>query len=161
MIGGTLPTNPFAVTSWHAAHWASDPSSTPPADGAPVPNGTGWRDGSGDARAPVQVFGTPIYRASVATFNNRPAIELDGIDYYMQGVAFTTVSRHPHTFVLVFQSTSTHSSRLASGLLDGRHWWRRVRYIDRNWERPVVFVGGARPPWAGLLIRPSTSWLPT
>jgi hypothetical protein len=99
VIGGAAPTDPFAVTSWHSAHWASDPSWTPPADGAAVPNGTGWRDGSGNARHMSQVFGNPIYRASAATLNNRPAIQFDGLDDYMQTASFTNVATSSWVFV--------------------------------------------------------------
>lgn len=72
-------TNPLTDMSWYAAFWASDPSWTPPADGAAVDS---WRNGGTLGTAAVQATGAkqPLYRAAAANLNSKPAIDFDGTD---------------------------------------------------------------------------------
>lgn len=70
--------DPFAIAAWKAAFWASDPLWTPPAADASV---NSWRDGGTEGKnaTPKSGAGTgPLYRTSVAAFNNQPAIECNG-----------------------------------------------------------------------------------
>lgn len=67
--------NPLTqVTALHAV-WASDPSWSNPGDGNPVDS---WRNQSGGGDPASTSTARPIYRASVASLNNRPAVEFDG-----------------------------------------------------------------------------------
>ena len=66
--------NPLSIP-WHSAFWASDPAWIPPADGAGV---SSWRNAGTCAVNATQATAgqQPIYRASYANLNGKPALEL-------------------------------------------------------------------------------------
>lgn len=78
-LGGVTSSDfdPLSI-AWHSAYWASDPSWSNPGNGNNV---TSWRDGSGNGRNVTTGSGTaPVYRSSVASFNNRPAVQFNAGD---------------------------------------------------------------------------------
>lgn len=98
--------NPATALGFRSAYWASDPSWTPPSDGAGV---SSWNDGSGGGRHLVQATADnqPIYRAAYTDLNSKPAVEFDGTADYLQlaSASFGTVNQ-PDTIVVVFNSNS-------------------------------------------------------
>jgi hypothetical protein len=65
--------DPLADVGWAAAFWAGDPGWSNPGDGNPV--GT-WDDGTGNGYDVTASGGSrPTYRATVASLNNKPAVE--------------------------------------------------------------------------------------
>lgn len=105
--------DPLSI-GWHSAYWAEDPAWTNPGDGNAV---TTWTDASGNGRSITQ--GTPghrpLYRASVAALNNKPALDFDGTDDGLaSGSAFTATSGDL-TKVIVLQWQTAQAGT--------RHFW--------------------------------------
>ncbi len=114
--------DPLSI-DWHAAFWAEDPNWTDPGDGNAVSQ---WDDGSGNGRHATQGTGTkqPIYRASVAALNNKPAVEFDGSDDALQTSGFGTLSQ-PNDVVIValWRGGGTGTLGLSDGIVSGsRHF---------------------------------------
>lgn len=91
--------NPLTSISWYAAWWAEDPDWTPPADGGAV---SSWRNAGTNGVAATQGTGIkqPLYRASVASLNNRPAVDFDGSNDTLSSSFGETLSQ-PLTRVVV------------------------------------------------------------
>lgn len=102
--------NPLTAIGWHTAVWASDPLWTNPGDGNAV---SSWRDGSGNSRtltqgsAPAQ----PIFRASIAGYNNKPTVEFNTTSHDLASPSFTAVTQ-PYSVVVVGNLGSTSSFRV-------------------------------------------------
>jgi hypothetical protein len=89
--------DPLKAIPWHSVFWAGDPAWSNPGDGNAV---TTWRDGSGNGRDLGGSGATrPLFRASVAALNNRPAVQGDGVDDLLS-VTFTSVPQ-PYSLVVV------------------------------------------------------------
>lgn len=91
--------DPLTAIAWRAAWWASDPGWSNPGDGNVV---TTWRDGTGNGRDMTGSGSTkPTYRASVAAFNNKPAIDFTAAsktltltDSLSGGFSFVVICNH-------------------------------------------------------------------
>lgn len=101
------PFSPLDI-AWHTAFWAEDPAWTNPGDGVAVAQ---WNDASGNARHATQATGLnqPVYRASEATFNNRPVVQGDASDF-MKTAAFTALTQ-PNTLVVIGSTSATSGNR--------------------------------------------------
>lgn len=82
--------DPLSI-DWHAAFWADDPGWAPPTDGGAVSQ---WDDASGNASHASQatVAKQPTFRASVAAFGGRSAIEFDGSDDSLAATFSSTIT---------------------------------------------------------------------
>ena len=103
--------DPLKAIPWHSVFWAGDPAWSNPGDGNAV---TTWRDGSGNGRD-LGGSGTarPLFRASVAALNNRPAVQGDGVDDLLS-VTFTSVPQ-PYSLVIVASMTGGTFPSAAGG----------------------------------------------
>ena len=86
---------------WALALWASDSKWVPPADGARVAS---WRNaGTIGGVSAGQAGNEPIYRASSANLNSKPAVEFDGVNTYMAGPNITPGLFQPnHIFAVAY-----------------------------------------------------------
>lgn len=112
--------HPVNDIAWHAAFWASgnEFAALGLSDGGAVttfPDEKGTRDAT-QATASKK----PTYRASVASLNNRPVVEFDGVDDALQTASWTGLASS--TFVLVQRflsaaggTTNIHIDGIASG----------------------------------------------
>ena len=99
--------DPFTMVAWHAAHWASDPGWTPPADGGLVNT---WPDGSGNSRT-MSTAGGPVFRVAAATLNNKPGVDFDGVDDRTFSASFSVPQ--PYAMVAVLRAATTAGDRYA------------------------------------------------
>jgi len=93
--------DPLTAITWHSAVFAEDSDWVAPADGAAVSQ---WDDGSGNGRHYLQATGAnqPLYRATVAGLNNKPAVQSqDSSDLLVQG-SYTAIAQ-PFSVVFVAQ----------------------------------------------------------
>jgi len=129
-VGDVAPFDPLAI-AWHTVFWAEDPNWTPPADGAAVAQ---WDDASGNAHHASQATAAnrPLYRASVAGLNNKPAVEFDGSNDFLLSPTFAGITPE---VVVVARLTTTAGSY--GYWMDGRVEGNRV-VVGRNntgkWE---------------------------
>jgi hypothetical protein len=77
-VGG-VNYDPRTAIAWHSVFWADDPDWTNPGDGNAIAQ---WDDGGGNGLHLTQSTGAlrPIFRSSVAEFNNRGGVDPDGAD---------------------------------------------------------------------------------
>ena len=112
------PVSGFSPLSipWRSAFWASDPSWTPPADGAGV---SSWRNAGTRATNAVQATGgqQPIYRSSVAVLNGKPALEFDGVNHNLVEPVDTLAV--PYSGVVIFVATNTTGEKRLYGRTGG------------------------------------------
>lgn len=110
---GSPPPGPF--DPWDAAYptavhgvWASDPLWTPPADGAAV---SSMRNESGGGSL-AQATGSlqPIYRAAVAAYDNRPAVEFVAAGDWLGISSFPSTVAQPFLFVVVGNTSGATGS---------------------------------------------------
>ena len=85
---------------WHSAWWASDPSWTPPADGAAVSD---WRNAGTSAANATQATGTsqPTYRAAYTNLNGKPAVGFDGTADHLN-TATPSIAQPNHMFTVAW-----------------------------------------------------------
>ena len=125
--------DPLSI-GWTHAVWAEDPDWTPPADGAAV---SSWRNAGSNGTALTEGTGSaqPIYRASFAGLNSKPAVECTGT----QTIRTTAggVLSQPVTIVAVGKFTSTAGRTLVSGTFGNP---MRVATATNTWR---LYEGGA------------------
>jgi len=94
--------NPLSI-AWDHLFWAEDPAWTPPANGVGVAS---WRNSGVQAVAATQGTGAnqPIYRANYAALANRPAIEFDGTDDFLDCAAGTARAQPNHVVLVGYLS---------------------------------------------------------
>lgn len=126
---GSVSTNPltsFGLT-YTAAFWAEDPLWTAPADGGAV---SSWRDAGSENKPATQGAGAkqPVYRASVAALNGRPAIQGDGADDFLQTADWSAPLTQPWVSIMVGSMGAS-----AETLMDGNDgtnrgllWWNNT-----------------------------------
>lgn len=92
------------------AVWASDPDWSNPGDGNAV---SSWRN-PGSPHVTQGTSGSrPLYRASTVAFNNRPTVEFDGSDDYIEA-DITDISQ---PFVLVAVANTGGANATAEGVI--------------------------------------------
>lgn len=100
--------DPFSI-EWSSATWASDPDWTDPGDGNPV---TSIRNGGALGGAlTASGGGSPTFRSSVTSLNNRPALDFNGSSNILRqsGLSTTSVT----SLVWIGQWKSVGGSNLA------------------------------------------------
>lgn len=129
--GGGGSFDPLSI-SWDLAFWADDPDWTDPGDGNGV---SSWRDAGTIGSNATQATGSkqPIYRASVAAFNNRATLEFA----YSSGHELATG---------LFPSDITTGEVFLVG---------RARNVNAN-DTVAFFQGDASHRWALSRYRPSS-----
>lgn len=114
------PTPPI----WQAAFDASDPLWANPGDGNAV---SSWRDASGHGFHATQATGTkqPIYRAASAGMNGKPVVSFDGVDDFLQTVAWPFIGQ-PNEIIVIGRFRSLGASKnMHTGIASGnRHQFR-------------------------------------
>lgn len=98
--------------TWSTFWNADDPDWSPPADGAALVNGTGLRDSSGNDHPLSTVVSGPLYRASVAALNGKPAIQFDGADDYLQTADYNPPDQPVSYFMVLVPDTQSSVRRL-------------------------------------------------
>jgi hypothetical protein len=90
--------DPITSIPWHTVFWAGASGWSHPADGAAVAQ---WDDMSGNGRHATQATGTaqPLWRASVAALNNKPAIDFVSADF-LKTATWTAVAL-PNSIVVI------------------------------------------------------------
>ncbi len=108
--------NPLTAFAWAANYWASDPGWTNPGDGLGV---SSWRDSVAAVNA-LQAVGAnqPLYRASYAGLNGKPAIEFDGTNDYLLSTATLTLAQ-PFSVVVIGKTDSTVAQSAATAKTGG------------------------------------------
>lgn len=140
---------------WHSAYWAEDPAWANPGDGNQV---TSWADASGHSRTVTQGTGInrPLYRASVAALNGKPAVDFDGVNDYLASPSAFTATTGDLTKVIVLQMRSTAANQhfFSWGGTGSRTDF--FIYADGSWGLyslgTAVFNGGTPNTSAHLLI---------
>lgn len=100
-------TDPFTLASWKAAFWASDPDWTSPGDGNAI---VAWRDGGAEAK---DISGSnATFRASVAAFGNKPAIQFAGSGS-LSSASWTAAIAAASTVTFVAVATATAAATQA------------------------------------------------
>lgn len=147
------PINPLSLAGWHTAFWASDPDWSNPGNGNAVST---WRDGSGGGHDASQATSSkrPIYRSSSAGMNNRPVVEFDGVDDFLQTASFTGLAQANEIIVIGrFRSLDATTRMICDGIASGnRH---RATATSSVWGiyAGIALTGGT-PDTSGHLIRP-------
>lgn len=105
--------NPLTAIGWLSSFWASDPLWTSPGDGNAVST---WRSGGTNTVAVTQATGSkqPLYRASYANLNNRPAIDFDGTDDTLTN-SFGATTFSPYTVICVAHWDTAANTQQAVG----------------------------------------------
>lgn len=98
MLSGNM-FHPLSIV-WHSVWWAGDPGWSHPSDGSLV---SSWHDATGNGHDASQGTGgnQPTYRASSASFNNKPAVDFTAGSRYLSVGAFTTLGSGPSAFSVV------------------------------------------------------------
>ncbi len=102
---------PYGIT-WAHSLWASDPSWTPPADGAAV---TSWRNNSGGGDPAAAGGVRPTYRASVPVYNYKPTVEFDRASSQVLDVDITDVAQPYSVVVIGNTSGATNAAERLTG----------------------------------------------
>jgi hypothetical protein len=147
----------LGLITWDQGAWyAEDPDWTNPGNGGAVSQ---WDDGgSGLARHMVQATSSrqPTYSAAHASFNNKPAVVVDGGDDLSTSGTFTAPTK-PYSIVLVARMGSNATgilfARGATGSGIGNMFWWQPDSTWRHYGGAGTLIGAGGTPTAAHLIR--------